>query len=127
MKKIILMTIITGFSTVIWADGSWDCINSIAEVSCLQLGTCKALYPAQSFNISIKNNNQVSVCAQNKCWRGFAQPATSGSNTLYPMRQFNWTTLDQPNGEYTLAVNQYNKSVSLQNQGKSLPLQCIPV
>lgn len=127
MKKIILMTIITGFPTVIWADGSWDCINSIAEVSCLQLGTCKAFYPAQSFNISIKNSNQVSVCAQSKCWHGFAQPATSGSKTLYPMRQFNWTTLDQPNGEYTLAVNQYNKSVSLQNQTKSFPLQCIPV
>ncbi|RKG32650.1 hypothetical protein [Acinetobacter tianfuensis] len=125
MKKIIFIAATAMFSTGLWANGAWKCANSIAEVACQQ-GNCTAAHtPADSFLISIKHDTQVSVCAKNKCWRGNTQPNTRGNLVLYPIKQFNWTTLEQPDNEYTLAVNQHNKNLSIQGGNRNYPLQCV--
>jgi len=126
MKKIIFIACIVMFSTGIWADGTWKCANSIAELSCVKQENCKAKdTPLNTFLISINNNQQVSVCAKSKCWRGNTQAIVRGNYALYPIKQFNWTTLEKPNGEYTLAVNQSNQKLSIQGNGNIYQLQCI--
>ena len=125
MKKFILGITAALFTTVLWADGSWKCANTIAEVSCAKQGGCNASSnTSESFNISIRNNNQVSVCAKGRCWRGLAEPTISGNQSIYPIKQFNWTTLDQPNAEYVLAVNRNSQTLSLQGNGQNYQMQC---
>lgn len=126
MKNFVLFACASCLATVAVADSTWQCANSIAEISCAKQGNCQIPQNLNNtFRITIKNNNQIAVCAQNNCWRGSSQAIQNGNQTTYAIKQFSWTTLEQPNSEYLLAVDQNTQRLSLQGAGKKYNLQCV--
>lgn len=125
MNKIILTICTSFFSSFLWADGTWECANSITEVACVGKNNCQATQQRQNtFRISIKNNTQVSVCAENNCWQGQVQPTTSSNQKLYPIKEFGWTTLDKQGGNYVLGVSSDNKELYLKGNNRTYQMQC---
>ncbi len=45
-------------------------------------------------------------------------------HALYTIKQFGWTTQNNPNAEYTLGVNHNTNSLYLQGENQAHPLQC---
>ena len=113
------------FSSFLWADGTWECANSITEVACIDKGNCGTNNNRETnFKISILKNDQVSVCSDNNCWQGKASTIKSGNNKLYAIEKFNWRANDNKNDAYVLGVSSNKQNLYLQGKNHTYQLQC---
>ena len=125
MKNIIIVICASIFPTLLWANtSSWQCQNTINEVKCKNKNCHSGAVLDSSFKVSIQDHSKVKVCTQNKCWNGHAVSQKKSHQALYPIKQFGWTTQNNPNAEYTLGVNHNTKSLYLQGENQAHPLQC---
>lgn len=125
MKNLIIAMCTSIMPTLVWANtSSWNCQNTINEVQCKNKTCQSGTVLDSSFKVSIQNHSKVTVCTHNKCWNGQAISQNKANQALYTIKQFGWTTQNQPNSEYALAVNYSTKSLSLQSENQAYPLHC---
>lgn len=125
MKNLIIILCASIAPTLLWANtSSWNCQNTINEIKCKNKNCHSGSVLDSSFKVSIQDHSKVTVCTQKKCWNGQAVSRNNSNQELYTIKQFGWTTQNQPYENYTLGVNNSTKSLYLQSNEKAHPLQC---
>lgn len=125
MKHLIIIFCTSFCPLLIWANtSSWQCQNTINEVKCKNKNYHSGAILDSKFKVSIQDHSKVTVCTQNKCWNGQATSQSNSNQSLYTIKQFGWTAQNQPHSNYILGVNHSTKSLYLQGEEKTHPLQC---
>ena len=127
MKFLIAVSLLTCAMSS-WANANWKCHNAVLldlcrNVSCYQNNSISV--SGQVLHISLKNNQTLTICTQNSCWRGEVQPSMNPNSTVLELREINWKDADtSSNKNYVLSINPTSRTLSFEGRGEKHPLQC---
>lgn len=103
----------------------WHCRNRDMEIQCGS-GRCKAS-PADEFtpfDIRIKTDGSMDICAYSGCWIGKGKMVRSGKHIMVSGHKLNWTGTNPGSADFIVAIDQSDNVGFIKGEGFAMPIIC---